>query len=380
MAILKVFLCRIIIVELAVVFLLIFILVFKTNGVAGELESEANISADHHLSIEQLISLPLFDFTNMIIRNMGDYQPQSKLRGQKFNKLSKNLQIRNLKRSRDLISHRSFTEVQLTTIQLRSLSKDRLLLAASGITLTNWYLYQRFKDIWWSHNRTKFHFYRGWKQSTGWWDMGPNDSLWFHMDKLGHLYNARLVSKAMSDLGRWVGFTKNQSLWAGALISSAFYLEIELFDGQYDEWGFSIGDFLASELGAFLPMLNNRFPQVDYFTLKLSYHNSPEIDEEHYLIEDYAGMTFWLSTNVWRMMPKNLKKFWPPWLNLAFGYGVTKKAHGEIELYFALDYDLTKLRTGNPTMRKLLDYLNYIHLPAPTLQLRPVVKTHGLYF
>jgi len=376
---LNVFRCCIL-VKLAVVFVLFFILVFIAKGVAKELESEANITTGYPLSVEQFISLSSLDNNLVGIGTLVDFHSHLILRGQISNSLCENLQIRNLTLSRDLISQRSFTEFQLTTIQPKSVNKNRLLIATSGLTLTNWYIYQRFKDIWWSHNRGSFHFYRGWRRTTGWWDMGPDDSLWFHMDKLGHLYNARLVSMTMSDLSRWVGFTESQSLWAGALLSSAFYLEIELYDGQYDEWGFSIGDFIASEIGAFLPMLSNRFPQLDCFTLKLSYHSSPEIYEEQYLIEDYAGMTFWLSTDVWSMMPWRLKKFWPSWLNLALGYGITQKARGEIELYLALDYDLTKIHVENPTIRKLLDYLNYIHFPAPTLQLRPAVKIHGLYF
>lgn len=363
------------------IFVLFFVFIDRTAVTAGELGSEANPTVDCHLSLEQFISLRPTYIAPVNMEFLSEHQPRLKQRERKLNTISENFKIRNTISALDLTPHRPLIEVPLTTISPPgNLRKDRLLLASSGLTLANWYLYQQFRNIWWSHNRTDFHFYRGWRRTTGWWDMGPDDSLWFHMDKLGHMYNARLVSRTVSDIGHWVGLTDNQSTWAGAILSSAFYLEIELFDGHYEEWGFSMGDFIASEIGAFLPMISNRFPQMDYFTLKWSYHSSPEINNEHYLIEDYAGMTFWLSSDVWGLLPRSLKKFWPPWLNLAFGYGVTQKAYGEIELYLALDYNLTKMSIGNPTVRKLLQYLNYIHLPAPTLQFRPMVKTHWLYF
>ena len=257
---------------------------------------------------------------------------------------------------------------------------DRLTLTCVSLASLNYQLYRQFKNIWWSHPRTRFHFYRGWRRTSGFYDLGPHDSLWWHMDKFGHFYNARLISHLLSDAFSWVGFERSKSLGIGAMLSSLFYLQIELFDGQYEEWGFSLGDFLANEVGALMPILTEEVPALRSITLKWSYHTSEEIGKEKYFIEDYGGMTFWASLDVEKILPHRLKPLWPGFFNLAMGYGITRKAYGEIELYVALDYNLKSIRSGNPFLNRLLTYLDFIHFPAPTLRLRPFRRYWLFYY
>ncbi len=259
------------------------------------------------------------------------------------------------------------------------LHTDRLILAGTVLAVLNYGAYQNFKDIWWNYPTTQFHLYRGWRQTEGWYDMGPHDSLWFHMDKLGHYYATRGLSLLLSDLALWVGYTKEQSAWIGAVASWLFYLEIEMFDAQFEQWGFSLGDLAANSAGAFMPVLALKHEFVNQFQLKLSYAPS-ELELEHYMIEDYGGMTFWFTTNPRSLLPKEWMYWWPPFLNIALGYGVTQKVYGDIEMYVALDYDLTKIRTGSRFADRLLYYLNYIHFPAPTLKFQPATSFHLLYF
>ena len=272
------------------------------------------------------------------------------------------------------IPNRTF-EVQRPSSVLRT---DRLIVTSGALLVLNVAAYQNFKNIWWDYPTTQFHFYRGWRQTQGWYDMGPHDSLWFHMDKLGHYYSTRSLSLILSDVAQWTGFSEQQSMWIGAVASWLFYLEIELFDAQFEQWGFSLGDLAANSAGAFMPIIASKSTFVNRFALKLSYLPS-QLDTQHYVIEDYAGMTFWLTTHPDSWFSHRLQ-WWPSFLNIALGYGITQKVYGDIELFIALDYDLTKIRTGNPFADRLLYYLNYIHFPAPALKFVPAASFHVLYF
>lgn len=254
--------------------------------------------------------------------------------------------------------------------------------AAAGLTClsVNAIAYQKFKNIWWNHPTTNFHLYRGWRQTEGWYDLGPHDSLWFHMDKLGHYYNAQLLAVLLRDTAGWVGFDNGQSGWIGALSSWLFMLEIELFDSRYEEWGFSLGDMLANTAGALMPMMQEESPFLKQFVLKWSYRPTSGASSQHYLFDDYSAMTFWLCSNPDDFLPDALRSFWPGFLNLTVGYGITEKAAGEIEWYIGLDYDLTRIQTRRPVLKKILAYLNYIHFPAPSLRIYPQTKFEPFSF
>jgi hypothetical protein len=199
------------------------------------------------------------------------------------------------------------------------------------------------------------------------------------MDKLGHYFNARLASLLLADTASWIGFRENPSQWIGAIMSWLLYLQIEIFDGQFEQWGFSLGDLAANTAGAFMPLLSTRYPVIQKFTLKLSYSPS-EIQQQKYVVEDYAGMTFWLTSNPQNFLPRSFDSFWPDFLNIALGYSISKKTYGDIELYLGLDYDLTKIEVRSPFWRRVLYYLNYIHLPAPAIKISPQKQLYLLYY
>lgn len=248
-------------------------------------------------------------------------------------------------------------------------------LAAFSIS-ANALAYQKFKNIWWHHPTAGFHLYRGWRQNQGWYDLGPHDSLWLHMDKFGHYYNARLLSHAFADAFQWIGVKEQSSSRLGALAGWLIMLEIELFDSRYREWGFSIGDLLANTAGAAAPLASEQ-SVINKFTLKWSYQPS---GGPSYWLDDYEAMTFWLCANPRDFLPQALQPFWPRFVNLAVGYGITQKAYGEIEWSLALDYNLASLQPRHPALKKVLAYLNYLHFPAPTLRLQPHVRFDALGF
>ncbi|MDZ7318150.1 MAG: YfiM family protein [candidate division KSB1 bacterium] len=259
---------------------------------------------------------------------------------------------------------------------------SRLVAASLTLAAANYAVYQPFKAAWWQEERTHFHFYQGWRRSQGYLDFGWHDTLYGHMDKLGHFYSSRLLAEQFYDICRWIGFSENSSKILGPTVSSLLMLEIEIYDGFFKEWGFSLADFTANELGAFSPLIEEKFPVLQNFQLKFSYHPSRQPQREQTFIKDYAGMTFWLSANVHAALPHPMNSVYPKWLNLALGYSVSKPTRGQIELYLAPDINWLKIPWGGDsrTMRFIKRTLNYVHLPCFAWQLRPDRKFLPLYF
>ncbi|HDP99074.1 MAG TPA: DUF2279 domain-containing protein [bacterium] len=259
--------------------------------------------------------------------------------------------------------------------------RNRLLFSSAALVVVNWAAYQPFKQTWWEEERTSFHFYRGWRRTQGYWDFAPGDQLYGYMDKLGHYYSARLLAEQFTLLSRWIGFSQRSSQWIGPIISSVLLLEIEIYDGFFKDWGFSLADFAANELGAFMPLMENKFPWMNNFRMKFSYYPSRQPQNEPTFIKDYAGMTFWLSWNVHSALPKKIKKKYPPWLNLTVGYSIDQQTHGQAEWYIAPDIDWEKLPLGNtPTLNYFKRALNYLRFPFFALKITPETKFYFVYF
>lgn len=257
---------------------------------------------------------------------------------------------------------------------------ERVAGATLALVAANVAAYAHFHEVWWDHPRTRFHLYRGWRRSSGAYDLGPDDSLWHHVDKCGHFFSASQLSRHGAATARWVGLSAAQADWAGFLLASFLMLEIEVYDGFFAEWGFSLGDFLANEVGAAFPVLQRRHPAWRKLAIKLSYCPSGDPVYGRYLVEDYAGMTFWLCLDEDLFLPHKARRFWPDILDVAIGYGVTAKTGGAPELYVALDIDLRQVRVSNGVLRPLVAALEAVHLPAPALRLTPSRVAYFLYF
>jgi len=118
----------------------------------------------------------------------------------------------------------------------------RLTFTSLMLVSLNYAAYQPFKDAWWQEERTQFHFYRGWKRTKGHWDFGWHDTLYGHIDKLGHYYSAKLLAEHVYSISRWIGFDDRSSQWIGPILSSLLMLEIEIYDGFFKDWGFSLAE------------------------------------------------------------------------------------------------------------------------------------------
>lgn len=262
----------------------------------------------------------------------------------------------------------------------RSVSRPRLLLAGGALVTANWILYHQLNDAWWQEKRSGFHFYQGYRRTHGAYDLGWHDSYYYHLDKASHILAGLFLTESLLEINRWVGFSAAGAERVSAIVASALLLEVEIYDGFFEEWGFSLGDFLANELGVVWATAQRRTPGLRTVRLKISYDPRAPIAEDSW-IKSYNAMTFWLSFPVRQWLPCAAQRVWPAWLNLAAGYGTDRLRHGRLEAYLALDVNgAALLASRSPYTWPLRLLLTYVHLPLPALQFKPALRFLPLQF
>ena len=246
--------------------------------------------------------------------------------------------------------------------------------------------------IWYKDKqRVPFHYY---DDSQG----------YLQMDKAGHAFGAYRESFSAYYALRRAGVSKKKSLIYGGPIGLIFQTPIEIFDGLYENWGFSWPDMIANTFGAVLFTGQEILFDEQVFLMKFSYspsiypqqHSGLGVSHIERFFIDYNGHTYWMSGNIQRLTGiENI----PQWLNIAIGYS----ANGVIgefknpeyykgkpfpfipryrQLLLSLDINFSKIHTNKIWVRKLLNTINLIKMPLPALEFNRIdgVKAHIIYF
>ena len=246
----------------------------------------------------------------------------------------------------------------------------------------------------WYHDRkiVPFHFY--------------NDNKgYLQVDKFGHAFGAYFESYVGYHCLLNAGDSKTNALIYGGSLGLILQTPIEIMDGIHDGWGFSWGDMVANTLGSGIvvgqellfneQIIKYKFSywETDYARKANGYLGKTTMDR---LLKDYNGQTYWFSMPVNKLI---FKKKLPPWLNVAIGYGANGM-YGEYnnvsgykgvdipptrryrQYLFSLDIDWTKIKTGSKFLRTLLQGMNFVKLPFPTLEYNSMgkFKSYWLYF
>ena len=243
-------------------------------------------------------------------------------------------------------------------------------------------------QLWYAdHPRSSFHFIN-------------DNSDWKQMDKMGHIMTSYYVGKVGMEVLDWSGVSKKNQLIYGATLGFSFLTAVEILDGFSKNWGASWGDVLANASGTGLLIGQELLWQEQRITMKYSFHQTsyakirPNTLGENFIqqsLKDYNGQTYWLSANIWSF---NKKGNFPKWLNVAFGYGAEGMLYGNDsplnllpqnpyrQFYLSLDLDLTKFNTKSKFLKTLFSVVNFIKIPAPTLEINSNgrFKFHYLYF
>ena len=265
--------------------------------------------------------------------------------------------------------------------------KRRNAIAISATTMTAGALIA-LNQLWYKeYPRSNFHF--------------KNDNKdWKQMDKTGHFMTSYYLGKLGMEVLDWAGVSEKHQIIYGATYGFAFLTAVEILDGYSDEWGASPGDIVANAAGTGLLIGQELLWNEQRITVKYSFHPTeiakqrPNTLGKNYLqqtLKDYNGQTYWLSANIWSF---NKESSFPKWINIALGYGADQMLYGNSntgnemlenpyrQFYLSLDLDLTKIETNSEFLKTIFSVINFIKIPAPTLEIssKGGLSFHYLYF
>lgn len=239
-------------------------------------------------------------------------------------------------------------------------------------------LYEYHRREWWSGERSDFHVVFDW------------DEAFRDQDKLAHAFGGYHLARVGSGLLRSACVGRRTAMWAGAAHAVALQLQVEIWDGMQRTYGFSPPDLLSNTVGTayavaqkLSPRLRAVKPTMSYWPTQFVRHPERWPAGTQASVStpnaDYAGQTYWLSTDVEALLPPELKPAWPAILRLSVGHSVTDwidPATGDAvrarrEIVLSLDLDPEKLPGDHHLWRQVKRQLSYYRFPAPALVLSP---------
>jgi hypothetical protein len=273
------------------------------------------------------------------------------------------------------------------------INKAKLFVTIAGETAVCAGISYYLQTVWYKdHNRVPFHFHN-------------DNRAYLQMDKFGHVFSAYAESYIGYKLLRNAGVKKGPALLYGGSLGIILQAPIEIFDGLYDDWGFSWGDMVGNTVGACLVVGQELLFDDLPLKYKLSYKQSPYyLSASGLRVEnplrrslfDYNGHTYWLSLPLNKIVPS--AKI-PPWLALSAGYGATGMS-GKFEntasyngivippteryrkYLLSLDIDWTKIKTSSKFLKAVLNCMVFIKLPFPAIEFNSLgkVRGHWIYY
>ena len=219
---------------------------------------------------------------------------------------------------------------------------------------------------------------------------------WKQLDKFGHFYSSYYLSYTASKALAWCQMGQHKASINGALAGFLMTVPIEILDGFSDGYGASAGDIVADAAGpAFFLAQALTWKEIRIHP-KFSFHRTPypalrpallgdNLFSE--VVKDYNGQTYWLSFDIDKFVP------FPKWLNLGVGHGAKEMIYARDgqnreagldpyrQYFFAIDFDITAIRTRSKVIKTLVFLVNAIKLPAPTLEVsRKGSRFHAFYW
>ncbi len=280
-----------------------------------------------------------------------------------------------------------FCQEILAQIDTIKVNKKRILIAGSSLGAALGGSYWYIQNSWWSEKQTEFHF-----------DNGADLTYALNVDKVGHFMGGLEAADVFSSSMKWAGMNEKQSLWYGAAFGSGLQLAIEMKDAYAPYWGFSQWDLALGSAGAIWPVAQYYNDDLKAINFKFSYYKQSDIYWEldrqrgkeinkYAWQDDYPNQTYWMTFDVNHFTETCC---WPEWLNIAIGFGLddtqyldknNTKTGGQNEWYIALDYDIPKMlkKWDSPTGKKVKHWVNYFHLPAPTIRISPKLEFYPLF-
>lgn len=227
-----------------------------------------------------------------------------------------------------------------------------------------------------------------------WWWKGnyhsfkqENDGFWNNysvgVDKIGHFYISYLYFHFTYNILRWATYDDETSLWLAIAFPALNAVSIEIGDG-FSTYAFSNSDLIANTLGIAYSVLQKKVPYFENFAFKWSYYPSGIIpfDGKFRITDDYDGHLYWLSINVYNLLPEKLQEHYPRWLAIAVGYGgknisgrpswvgpsISSNGKPQRKWAVSLDYNLLEIPLEGELLNPLKTFLNHFKFPAPGIR------------
>lgn len=233
-------------------------------------------------------------------------------------------------------------------------------------------------------------WYKDYPRSS--WHWFNDSDEWMQMDKIGHATTSAYFGKFGYEMYRWAGVERKKAIWIGGSTGFIFLTVVEILDATSAQWGASPGDLVANAFGTGLFISQQLIWNDQRLNLKWSYHPTEYAKYQpdqlgtsfmERMLKDYNGQTYWLSGNIKSFLPKSSK--FPGWLNVAVGYGAEgmlgaksnpTMINGETapefpryrQYFLTFDVDLPRIKTRSHFLKFLLNGLNFIKVPFPTLE------------
>ena len=146
-------------------------------------------------------------------------------------------------------------------------------------------------------------------------------------DKLGHAWGNYAMTRGVSQILAYGGWSRRGSVAVAGALSLAFFTFSEIKDGYKIEYGFSYGDMIANATGVGLGVLMELVPELDRrFDFHVSYWPSGdylarlEADGPFNTPEDYTGQTSLVSYHLGSSEAVLRRASWAEFVDLDVGF------------------------------------------------------------
>lgn len=223
-------------------------------------------------------------------------------------------------------------------------------------------------------------------QQNAWWKVRASFQVvedWHYalqVDKAGHFYGGYLMSYLCSEALLGAGVDLRTAFQLGTVLGLLYQTYVEVEDGFSRDWGFSPTDALFNFLGVYWYAAQHSWQPLQALQPRWQYipaRWAGDLPRQHggSFIDDYNSSSFWLSLDVYQLLPESWRRFFPAWLMISIGYGarnVDTPFPKERRIMLGLDYNLrVLLPDGPPLWNWLRQSLLLLKLPAPAVEFGP---------
>lgn len=256
----------------------------------------------------------------------------------------------------------TYKSLEIPTEETKPFNK-KWIVAPAILVNTAGMVYLEYK-WWWEGNYHPFQYnYEGFFNN---YSLG--------VDKIGHFYISYLYFHSLYNGMKWADYSDKSSLILSAAIPTIYALSVEIGDG-YSSYNFSADDLASNLVGIGYGVLQVKKPFFKNFNVKWSYYPSSWSmynNKKNSITDDYGGHVYWLSCDVHNLLPQKAQKYWPSFLNLAVGYGMTNKAGTNLpearKFTFGIDYNISSLPLKGTSWNMVKNFLDLFHFPAPGIR------------